>query len=121
MAKYEYKGEWYTPNQLAEMSGVLPHTIRDRLRRGYPVEEAIKMTVTHESVKEFCEASYYHDWLGMSISDLHTIYWKWCVSSGYTPLQKQGFSRQLMGMYPMLKIVPTNRDGTYHRVIRMRG
>ncbi len=121
MAKYEYKGEWYTPNQLAEMSGVLPHTIRDRLRRGYPVEEAIKMTVTHESVKEFCEASYYHDWLGMSISDLHTIYWKWCIQHGYTALQKQGFSRQLMGMYPMLKIVPTNRDGTYHRIIRLRG
>lgn len=120
MAKHEYKGKWYTPNELSEMSGIKCHTIRDRLRRGYPVEEAVKMTVTHESVKEFCEASYYHDWIGMSIDALHKIYWMWCVSHGYTPLQKQGFSRQLMGMHPMLKIIPTKRGNKYERVIRER-
>ena len=78
------------------------------------------MTITHESIKEFCGASYYHDWLGMSISGLHEIYWKWCIQNGYTALQKQGFSRQLMGMYPMLKIVPTKRGDKYERVIRVR-
>lgn len=119
--RYEYKGKWYSPNELAEISGVAAHTIRDRLRRGYTVEEAVKMTATHESVKEFCGASYYHDWLGMSIDALHKIYWKWCIQHGYTALQKQGFSRQLIGMHPMLKIVPTKRNEKYERVIRLRG
>lgn len=121
MARYEFNGRWYTPNELAEMSGLKAHTIRDRLRRGYSVEEAVKVTPTQDGIKEFGEASYYQDWIGMPISDLHEIYWKWCVSNGYTPLQVQGFSRQLLGMYPMLKTVPTRRDNKCHRIIRLRG
>lgn len=121
MSKYLYQDRWHTIQELSDMSGIKCHTIRDRLRRGYPVEEAVKMTVTHESVKEFCDASLWNDWIGVSISDLHTIYWKWCIQHGYTALQKQGFSRQLMGMYPMLKIVPSKRGDKYERVIRLRG
>ena len=121
MARYELKGKWYTPNELSELSGVAAHTIRDRLRRGFPVDEAIKPVPTQDSIREFSEASYYHDWIGMSINDLHTIYWKWCVSHGYTPLQKQGFSRQLLSMYPMLKTVPTKKGDRCFRVIRLRG
>lgn len=120
MAKYQYNDTWYTPNELSELSGIAAHTIRDRLRRGYPVEEAIKITPIKDSVREFGESSWYEDWIGMSMSDLHEIYWKWCVSSGYTPIQKQGFSRQLMGMYPMLKTVPTKRGNQCLRVIRMK-
>lgn len=119
--RYEYKGNWYTPNQLAEKSGIPAHTIRDRLRRGYTVEEAVKPTAIQDSVRDFCEASWWEDWIGMSISDLYEIYWKWCIRTGYTALQKQGFSRHIMSMYPMLKTVPTYKDGKYHRVIRMRG
>ena len=119
--RYELHGHWYTPNELSEISGISPHTIRDRLRRGYTVEEAIKDIPTQDSIKEFCEASYYQDWIGMSINDLHKIYWKWSVSSGYTPISKQGFSRQLMKIYPMLKTVPTKQGNVYHRIIRMRG
>lgn len=118
--RYEYNGSWYTPNELSEMSGMLPHTIRDRLRRGFSVEEAIKMIPVHDSVKEFCEASWYADWVGLSISDLHEIYWRWCVSHEYTPIGKQGFSRQVMGLYPMLKIVPTKRKDGNHRIIRVK-
>lgn len=121
MKRYEIKGNWYTVNELSEMSGMLAHTIRDRLRRGYPVEEAIKPIATDESVKEFCEASHWEDWIGMSISYLYEIYWKWGISNGYSTLQKQGFSRQIMSMYPMLKTVPTKVGDTYQRVIRMRG
>ena len=121
IARYEYKGSWYTPNELSEMSGIAAHTIRDRLRRGFTVEEAVKIVATSDSVKEFGEASYYHDWIGMSISDLYEIYWRWCIQHGYTPLQKQGFSRQLMGMFPMLKTVPTKKGDQYYRIIRMRG
>ena len=121
MNLYPYKGDCYTPNQLSEMSGIAPHTIRDRLRRGFPVEEAVKMTPVLPSVKEFGEASCYEDWLGMSIDDLYKIYWKWCVSHEYTPSAKQGFSRQLMTIYPMLKTVPTKRGGKSHRIIRLRG
>ena len=121
MARYELKGLWYTPNQLSELSGIPAHTIRDRLRRGYSVEEAVKMVATQDSVKEFSESSWYEDWIGMSINDLHEIYWKWCVSHGYTPIQKQGFSRQLLGMYPMLKTIPTKKGDRCLRIIRMRG
>lgn len=121
MAKHLYKGSWYTPNELSEISGVKAHTIRDRLRRGYSVEEAVKTTATDDSIKMFCEASCYEDWIGMAISDLYEIYWKWVVSSGYHPISKQGFSRQLTQMYPMLKTVPTKSANGYSRVIRMRG
>ena len=121
MTKYNIDGKWYTPNELSEISGIAPHTIRDRLRRGYSIEEAIKVTPTQDSVKEFCDASWYEDWIGMSINDLYTIYWDWCISHGYTTLQKQGFSRQLMSLYPMLKTVPTKRGDKCYRIIRMRG
>lgn len=121
MARYELKGSWYTPNQLSELSGIPAHTIRDRLRRGYSVEEAVKMAATQDSVKEFAESSWYEDWIGVSINDLHEIYWKWCIEHGYTPISKQGFSRQLLGMYPMLKTIPTKVGNRYFRVIRLRG
>lgn len=120
MKRYELKGQWYTIKELSDISGLLAHTIRDRLRRGYPVEEAIKIAATKDSVKEFGRASYYLDWIGMSISDLYEIYWKWSVSYGYTPLSKQGFSRHLIQMYPILKTVPTRKGDTYQRIIRMR-
>ena len=121
MARYELNGKWYTPNELSEISGVAAHTIRDRLRRGYPVEEAVKVIPAQNSVREFAEASWYRDWIGMPINDLHKIYWKWCVSHGYTPVGVQGFSRQLLSMYPMLKTIPTTMGDRCCRVIRMRG
>lgn len=121
MSRYELNGKWYTPNELSEMSGIAPHTIRDRLRRGYTVEEAVKIKATQESVKEFCDASWYEDWIGMSVSGLHEIYWKWCIENGYKPIQKQGFSRQIIGMYPQLKTVPTKLGDKCGRVIRLRG
>lgn len=121
MVKYFYKDHWYTPNQLSELSGIEAHTIRDRLRRGFPVEEAIKPVPTLESIREFSEASYYQDWIGMPISDLHEIYWKWCIQHGYSPIGRQGFSRQLLSMYPMLKTIPTKQGDKCHRVIRLRG
>jgi hypothetical protein len=119
--RYEVNGSWYTPKELSEMSGIPAHTIRDRLRRGFSVEEAIKITAIKDSVKEFGEASLYTDWIGMPINDLFEIYWGWSVSHGYTPLHIQGFSRQIMGMYPMLKTVPTKRGEKSYRVIRLRG
>ena len=121
MARYELRGKWYTPNELSEISGIAAHTLRDRLRRGFSVEEAVKPVATLESVREFSEASYYQDWIGMSMNDLHKIYWKWCIEHGYTPIQKQGFSRQLLSMYPMLKTVPTKKVDRCFRVIRLRG
>ena len=85
------------------------------------VEEAIKVVATQDSVKAFSDASYWEDWIGMPINDLFKIYCQWCVSCGYTPLPIQGFSRQLMGMYPMLKTVPIKSGDRCFRVIRMRG
>lgn len=121
MPKHMLNGAWYTTTELSERCGIPAHTIRDRLRRGYPVEEAIRPIATHDSVREFSAASCYEDWLGMPMDALHKIYWKWCIQHGYTPLQKKGFSRQLIGMYPMFKTVPTKRNDGYYRVIRLRG
>ena len=118
--KYHLNDGFYTIHELSEMSGILPHTIRDRLRRGYSVEEAVKVVATNDSVKEFCEASLWEDWIGMSISNLYDIYWKWAVEHGYNTISKQGFSRHLMQMYPMLKTVPTKSGERYSRMIRMR-
>lgn len=120
MPKYELNGSWYTTKELSDMSGIKPHTIRDRLRRGYSVKEAIKVVPTQDSVREFGEASLYTDWIGVSINDLYQIYWRWCISNGHTPLQVKGFSRQLMIMYPMLKTVPITRDDGCYRVVRLR-
>jgi len=121
LRKYELNGSWYTPNELSEKSGIPAHTIRDRLRRGYSVEESIKITATHDSIKEFSDSSWWEDWIGMSISDLYKIYWRWCIQNGYTAVQIQGFSRQIMGMFPMLKTVPTKKGDRCYRIIRLRG
>lgn len=107
MRKLVYNGNVYTINELSELSGIAPATIRDRLRRGYSVEQAVKIVATDESVEQFSEASWWEDWIGIPMSDLHRIYWQWCVSGGYAPLHIQGFSRQLMALYPNLKTVPT--------------
>lgn len=121
MAKYYLRGKWYTPNELSVLAGVKPHTIRDRLRRGFSVEEAVKVYATQDSVKDFALASWWKDWVGMPINDLYEIYWNWCIRTGYKPLSKQGFSRQLLAMHPMLKTVPTKRDNKCNRIIRLRG
>ena len=118
MKFYELNGSYHTINSLSEMSDIPPQTIRARLRQGYSVEEAISLIPTHESVKEFCGASWYQDWVGTSISDLYKIYWKWCIQQGYSPITKQGFSRQVFSIYPNLKTVPTRRGDKYYRVIR---
>lgn len=120
MAKYAYKGKFYTIAELAGFSGIAEHTIRDRLRRGYPIEQAVRPVVTDTSVEEFGEASWWEDWIGMPTEHLHKIYWKWCVSNGYTPLSKQPFSRHLLKLYPQLKTVPSRVDGNCMRVIRLR-
>jgi hypothetical protein len=121
VAKHLLNGHWFTPDQLSEVSGIPAHTIRDRLRRGYTVEEAIKQLPVQESIKEFCEASYYQDWIGMPMSDLYEIFYKWCISNGHELVSKQAFTRHIMSMYPMLKIIPTKRGDKCYRIIRLRG
>ena len=120
MNMYEYKGRMYSANELSEMSGIAVATIRSRLRKGYSVSEAVQLTPTNESVLEFNDASWWEDWLGMSTSYLHEIYWKWCVSNGYTPLSKIPFVREIMRMYPQLKTVPTRKDNECCRIIRLK-
>ena len=121
MPTWEVRGQQYTINELSELSGIQPATLRYRLRRGYPVEQAVKPVATNESVEQFAEASYYLDWIGMPINDLHKIYWRWSIEHGYSPLQKQGFSRHLLTLYPQLKTVPNRIDSKCQRVIRLRG
>jgi hypothetical protein len=121
MKRYLLDEQWFTIKELSEMSGIRPHTLRDRLRRGFSVNEAIKVVATQDSVARFGESSLYSDWIGMPMNDLFEIYWRWCISNGYTPLQIQGFSRQIMKIYPMLKTVPNNSNGRSKRIIRLRG
>lgn len=120
MNRYVYRGRMLTIHELSEMSGVQPHTLRDRLRRGFTIEQAVRATPIHDSIEHFNEASYWKDWIGMSINGLYEIYWKWCVSNQYTPLSKQGFSRQLKTIYPQLKTVPTAKGEKCERIIRTR-
>lgn len=118
MHRYTYRDQLLTIKELSEMSGVQAHTLRDRLRRGFTVEQAIRPSPIHDSVEQFCEASYWRDWIGMSINDLYEIYWRWCIQHGYTASTKQGFSRQLNTIYPQLKTVPTQKGDTCQRIIR---
>lgn len=120
MQRYAYRGQLLTIKELSEMSGVQAHTLRDRLRRGFTVEQAVRPTPVHESVEQFCEHSWYPDWIGMSINDLYEIYWRWCNSNGYTATTKQGFSRQINTIYPQLKTVPTANASGCNRIIRLR-
>lgn len=120
MNRYPYRDQVLTINELAEMSGVLPHTLRDRLRRGFTVEQAVRPSPVHDSVEEFCGASCWEDWIGLSINDLYAIYWKWCIQHGYNASSKQGFSRQLKSIYPQLKTVPTAKGDKCERIIRIR-
>lgn len=120
MIKLFYKGNQCTVKELSELSGITPATIRDRLRRGYSVEQAVRPSAIAESVEQFGEASWWEDWIDMTMNELHTIYWKWCVSNGYTPLQKQPFSRQLLQLFPVLKTIPSRVDGRSCRVIRSK-
>lgn len=119
--KHEFRGKYYTVNELSELSGIQSATLRDRLRRGYSVEQAVKPVATNESVEQFVEASYYLDWIGMPINDLHKIYWRWSIEHGYSPLQKQGFSRHLLKLCPQIKTVPNRINDKCKRVIRLRG
>lgn len=121
MHRYAYRDQMLTIKELSEMSGIAPHTLRDRLRRGYTIEQAVRPNPIHESVEHFCEASYYKDWIGMSINGLYEIYWKWCIQHGYTATTKQGFSRQLSTIHPQLKTIPTAKSDGCHRIIRLRG
>ena len=118
--KHLYEGKMYTIEELSFMSGIEKATIRDRIRRGYSVEEAIQMSPIHESVREFCYSSLYEDWIGMSTKYLHEIYFKWCISNGYAPTNQQAFTRQILKLYPSLKTVPTRYDTHCCRVIRER-
>ncbi len=120
MNKYAYRGRMMTINELSDMSGIRHHTLRDRLRRGYSVEQAVKPFPIHDSVEQFCEASHWKDWIGMSINELYEIYWKWCVAQEIPLTTKQGFSRHITDKYPTLKIVPTRRGDQFYRIIRMR-
>jgi hypothetical protein len=106
MNHYELKGNWYTVQELSEMSGILPHTLRDRLRRGYSVEQAILSNPIHDTVREFCAASHYWDWIGMTTNELYAVYWKWCAKEMQHPCSQHQFSKQMFQMHPFLHTVP---------------
>jgi hypothetical protein len=120
MNHYNYKGTVYTITELSEMSGIARATLRDRFRRGYSVEQAIRMVPTSDSVEQFNESSHWEDWVGMPINDLYQIYWKWCVSHEFTPTPIQGFSRHLFALNPWLRTVPNRSGNRSYRVIRKR-
>lgn len=106
MRRYEYNGMHLTINEISEMVGVPQHTLRDRLRRGYSIEQATTLTPLTDSIQDFVAHSMWTDWIGMSMNDLYKIYWKWSVSHGYQVMSKQGFARQLFTIYPNLYSVP---------------
>jgi hypothetical protein len=120
MKVYEYNGQVLTIEELSNISGIEKPTLRERIRRGYTIEEAIQMSPIKDSIKQFCESSWYEDWIGMSTKYLHEIYFKWCISNGYEPTCQQGFTRQILKLYPQLKTVPTRKENYCCRIIRER-
>ena len=118
MLLLQYHGKHYTVEELSELSGIKPATIRDRLRRGYSVEESMQDIPTDDSIKAFTHASWWEDWLNMPISYLHKIYSDWCIENEYTPVNKQRFSMQLMRMYPNLKVT-SKRVGRQYKCQRV--
>lgn len=119
MNRYEYKGVMYTINELSDMSGIKPATLRHRLRSGYDVVNALKETPIHTSVEVFSEASYWMDWEGKSIEELYRIYTKWCDRNCYSTVPKQTFGKELQLLYPIYT-VPSFYKGIYTRTIRFR-
>ena len=61
MKFYEYEGQVYTINGLSELSGIQPATLRDRLRRGYSLEQAIRDAYGLVEQIRFDNAYYRHD------------------------------------------------------------
>lgn len=120
MKIYEYDNKIYTIKQLSELSGIAPATLRDRIRRGYSVEQAVKAAPTNDSVQAFCDASWWEDWIGMENSYLHKIYWNWSISNGYFPVPLKTFIKEIMTIYPQLQIVPSKKGNRYCRIIRLK-
>lgn len=120
MNRYVYRDQMLTVNELSEMSGIKPHSLRDRLRRGYSVEQAVKPTLVHDSVEQFCEASHWKDWVNKSTSEVYSIYWKWSVNNSFRPVTIQCFSKHILSMYPQLKVVPIRLYDKCYRMIRLR-
>lgn len=121
MINIVYKNNVHTINELSDMSGIPTATLRDRLRRGYTIEEAMSPHPIFNSVKQFCDESWYEDWIDTSTTQLYNVYWEWCIRNEYTPIHCKGFTRQVMKLYPNLKVIPMkDRDGKYHRMIRLK-
>ena len=119
MNKYEYKGVEYTINELSELSGIKPATIRHRLRSGYDLTNALKEKPIHTSVELFSEASWWMDWEGKTIEELYRIYCKWCDKHCYRTVQKQTSGKELQMLFPIYT-VPGFYKGIYTRVIRFK-
>lgn len=120
MSKYYYKGKWYDINDLVDMSGISSPTIRARLRNGYSIEQALREDPLHDSVIEFCEASWWEDWIGLETSYLHEIYWNWCVSNELTPVGIKIFTKEIMMLYPNLIVMPSKKRNKYCRLIKFK-
>ena len=120
MNRYFYNDAFYTPKELSDISGIPAHTIRDRLRRGYSVDQAVSESPVFPSVLDFCNASYYDDWIDHSVNYVYGIYWNWCNANQYPHQDIRCFTRQIMEIYPMLKVIPCKKDGKCVRMIRER-
>lgn len=116
---YNYKGVEYTIKELSEMSGIQPHTLRQRLRNGYDLVNALKQKPIHTSVEVFCEDSWYRDWESLTIDEVYQIYCNWCDKNDYNITPKQTFGKEIQMLYPIYT-VPTFNKGSYMRVIRLR-
>ena len=119
MNKYEYKGVEYTINELSEMSGIQPATLRQRLRSGYDLTNALKEKPIHTSVELFSEASWWMDWDGKTIEELYRIYSNWCDKHCYRTVPKQTFGKELQLLFPIYT-VPGFYKGIYTRTIRFK-
>lgn len=117
---YDYRGGKHTIEELSAMSGYSTKQLRNRLYRGFSIEQAMREVPMHDSVVAFDEASYWGDWIGMAIEDLYQIYWKWCVNNDWHPVTKRQLSSELLPRYGLQTVSMATPDGKSQRYVRER-
>ena len=116
---YWYKDERYSIQELSDISGVDVRLLRNRLAKGYSVEQSLQDNPIHDSILAFDSASYWEEWIGLSSKQLYEQYWKWCVNHDVKPVSHRLLMTQLLPKYN-LHIVPMTVGDKCNRYIRQK-
>lgn len=117
---YLYKDDYYTLDELSEMSGFTVKQLRDRMYRGHTIEEAMEPIPIHTSVRLFNEASHWEDWVGMPSNDLYEMYFTWCQKNDLKPVTHRQLMTELLPIWNLHTVSMLASDGVARRYIRKK-